>query len=169
MKTITACLAGALCALALPATAMANDHKTPKSPQQAATWACKKERAGDQAAFKARSESKTPMRDCKRSKRNGIVEELRAARKSCAAEGKKGRALGRCKAAKENQTLRAFVQSHRNAAWTCKRWRDGHAPEGENRTFSGAWGEKSNAFGKCVSKTAKQQREEGNGEETLTA
>jgi Spy/CpxP family protein refolding chaperone len=156
MKTINACLAGALCALALPATAMAENHKTPKSPQQAATWACKAERNGDQAAFKARYDSKTPMRDCRRAQRSEVASELRAARRSCAAEGKKGRALGKCKAAKQKQTLRAFVKSHRNAAKTCK------AAQENEAAFAEEWGNEANAFGKCVSETAKKQRE-GNG------
>jgi hypothetical protein len=158
MKTINACLAGALCALALPATAMAANHKTPKSPQQAATWACKAERkaAGSQAAFKAARDSKTPMRDCRRAQRSEVLSELRAARRSCAAEGKKGRALGKCKAAKQKQTLRAFVKSHRNAAKFCK------AAQENEAAFAAEWGTEANAFGKCVSETAKKQRE-GNG------
>jgi hypothetical protein len=162
MKTKTL-IASAVCALAFPAGAVAND--TPPSPQKVATKACKSLRAGaeTQAAFKG-AFGKNPMRACKREQLARVQGEYKNASKECKASNEftgKNR-HGKCVSSKRKAAAQAFLRAQRNAAKTCKAWRNGDKPEGEEREFADAWGTKRNAYGKCVSAQAKEQ---GNGEE----
>jgi hypothetical protein len=73
-------------------------------------------------------------------------------------------AHGKCVSSKtrENttETAKAAQQSHTNAAKTCKQQRSSD-PTG----FAAQWGSKKNAYGKCVSATAKQKQEEAAAQE----
>jgi hypothetical protein len=159
-------IAGAVCALAFPAGAMAND--TPPSPQKVATKACKilRVNADTQASFKG-AFGKNPMRTCKQAQLALVQGEYKNASKECKAEnpftGKNRH--GKCVSSKRKAAAKAFLRTQRNAAKTCKAWRSGEKPEGEEHDFATAWGDKRNAYGKCVSHTAKHQHD---GEEQQT-
>jgi hypothetical protein len=68
-------------------------------------------------------------------------------------------AYGKCVSSKtkENttETAKAEQQAHKNAAKTCK------AQQSSDPTgFAAQWGTKKNAYGKCVSATAKKQEQQ---------
>jgi hypothetical protein len=73
-------------------------------------------------------------------------------------------AHGKCVSSKtkENttETAKAAEQAHSSAAKTCKQQRQSD-PAG----FAAQWGSKKNAYGKCVSATAKQKQHEAAGQE----
>jgi hypothetical protein len=73
-------------------------------------------------------------------------------------------AHGKCVSSKtkENstETVKAAKQAHANAAKTCKEQRSSDAAG-----FATQWGTKKNAYGKCVSATAKKQQEEAAAKE----
>jgi hypothetical protein len=130
-------VAGAMAALAAPAgaTGKPDTAKVPSAQTQ-----CRTERSamGDSTfamTYGTNASHKNAFGKCV-SKRNAAT---RAARK--AAKGD---------AAKTAKTVKAQVKADINAAKTCKQQRSGDAD-----AFSEAWGGKRNAFGKCVSATAR--------------
>jgi hypothetical protein len=70
----------------------------------------------------------------------------------------KSNAFGKCVSASAKQANQADEQAQENAAKTCKKER-----AADPAAFTAKWGKngnKRNAFGKCVSATAKQQQQE---------
>ena len=89
------------------------------------------------------------------------------AAKECKAEGLKGREYGKCvstkakaKKAAADKEDKAEKKDRINAAQTCKAAKQDNADK-----FATDFGAKKNAFGKCVSKTAKELAAERKAEE----
>jgi hypothetical protein len=157
----------ALLALAVPAAALAADE-TP-SPVDLAKTACKTEKAQMGAktfmtTYAARSAS-TATEACIAKRDGGASTDLKNAAKACKAEraadaaaftkkygtNKNGRnAYGKCVSAKARNATEQETEHRVNAAKTCKKLK-----ADQKDAFEAAYGTKSNAFGKCVSKTAK--------------
>ena len=88
------------------------------------------------------------------------------AAKECKAEGLKGREYGKCvstkakaKKAAADKEDEAQEDDRVNAAKSCK------AAKADAAAFATKWGTKKNAFGKCVSATAKENAAERKAEE----
>jgi hypothetical protein len=73
-------------------------------------------------------------------------------------------AHGKCVSSKtrenKTETAKAAKQAHTNAAKTCKEQRESDAAG-----FATQWGTKRNAYGKCVSATARQQEQQAAAQE----
>jgi hypothetical protein len=155
-----------LLALALPAAALAADD-TP-SATDVASAACKNERVQlGTKTFKATYASKSTsaaMSACTEKRDGAAATDLKNAAKACKAEraadaaafttkygtNKNGRnAYGKCVSAKAREATAQQTEARVNAAKTCKKLK-----AEQKAAFEAAYGKKSNAFGKCVSKTA---------------
>jgi hypothetical protein len=178
MKIITMLtVAGAVAGAAIPvATAQAagNGPATPSSQSQ-----CRSERTGmGTEAFKAlygtNADRSNAFGKCVSKRNAATVKAAKAAKvsaqKECTTEqaadaaaftakygtGKKGaNAFGNCVSGKARTikaaTVKAQVKADINAARTCKA-----AKKADAAAFATTWGSAKNAFGKCVSATAKQ-------------
>lgn len=178
MKIITMLtVAGAVAGAATPALAAHAATNAPKTPSAQAQ--CRSERTGmGTEAFKAlygtNADKSNAFGKCVSKRASATAKAAKAARvsaqKACTAEqsadaaaftakygtGKKGaNALGNCVSGKakatEAATVKAQVKAETNAAKTCKA-----AKKADTAAFATAWGSGRNAFGKCVSATAKQ-------------
>src|SRR5262245_38252686 len=148
---VTIALTGALAALATPALAA----DTPTAEQQ-----CRAERSemGVQTfrqTYGTNKSRKNAFGKCV-SKRNKATHEAeKAARQECKAEKKKPH--GDCVGEKAAETVAAEVEADVNAAKTCKTERKAD-PDAFKEKY-GTNKNRRNAFGKCVSKTAKDTEE----------
>ena len=93
-----------------------------------------------------------------------------SAAKECKAEGLKGREYGKCVSTKAKAKKAAADKEDKaeegdrvNAAKSCK------TAKKDAATFAAKWGTKRNAFGKCVSATAKENAAERKAEAAPTA
>jgi len=176
-------LAGAVLALAVPATANAQDPApvTKKDAKQA----CKAERAaGGKQAFKVKYGANGYGKCVKAWRAEGAEAKSNAA-KECKAEraadaeafaatygtGKNGKnAYGKCVSskakAKFEEAVEAEVEATENAAQACKAER--RADKDAFRQQYGTNKNKRNAFGKCVAAKKAEQAESGEGSETET-
>jgi hypothetical protein len=178
MKTLTMLtMAGALAASAAPALVVADDASagttTPSARQQcrterdqmgAATFAAAyaTNRGHANAFGKCVSHRATKSHRAATTARNGAAADCKAEQIADAAafaatyaKNKSGKnALGRCVAAKATAasaaTIDAQVVTEINAAKSCKAQRSS-----DPSAFASTYGTKRNAFGKCVSATAK--------------
>jgi hypothetical protein len=157
----------ALLALVVPAAALAADG-TP-SPVDLAKTACKSEKAQMGAktfmtTYAARSAS-TATKACVAKRDGGAATDLKNAAKECKAErdadaaaftrkygtNKNGKnAYGKCVSAKAREATEQETEARVDAAKTCKKLK-----AEQKAAFEAAYGTNRNAFGKCVSKTAK--------------
>jgi hypothetical protein len=109
-------------------------------------------------------------------KKNAVEDDAQAkeaktnAAKECKAEGLKGRAYGKCVATKAKAKKAAADKEDAaqeddriNAAKSCK------AAKADAAKFAALYGTRKNAFGKCVSKTAKENAAERKAEATPAA
>src|SRR6185436_16874158 len=92
------------------------------------------------------------------------------AAEECKAEGLKGREYGKCVSTKAKAKKAAADKEDKaeegdriNAAKSCK------TAKKDAATFAAKWGTKRNAFGKCVSATAKENAAERKAEAAPTA
>jgi hypothetical protein len=132
-------VAGAVAAFAAPAGAAGKPDKPAKVPS--AQQQCRTERSAMGATtfamtYGTNSSHKNAFGKCV-SKRNAATREARKAAKG--------------DAGKTAKTVKAEVKAEINAAKTCKQQRSDDAD-----AFAEAWGGKRNAFGKCVSATARE-------------
>jgi hypothetical protein len=159
-------LAAAL-ALAVPVGALAADGVP--SAVDLATAACKSEKLQMgtntfKATYAAGSASRATQA-CIAKRDARAASDLKNAAKECKAEraadpaaftkkyatNKNGKnAYGKCVAAKARQATKQETEARVNAAKTCKKLKSE-----QKAAFEAAYGTKKNAFGKCVSKTAK--------------
>jgi hypothetical protein len=156
----------ALLALAMPAAAFADEAPSPTDLAQAA---CKTEKAQmGTRTFKATYAASTASGATKVcvAKRDGSAgTALKNAAKACKAEraadpaafttkygtNKNGKnAYGKCVSAMARGVTQQQTEARVNAAKTCKTLKAEHKTD-----FETAYGTKKNAFGRCVSKTAK--------------
>jgi hypothetical protein len=156
----------ALLVLAVPAAALAVDE-TP-SPVDLAKAACKSEKAqlGTNTFMLTYSASaSTAMNACVAKRDGPAATDLKNAAKACKAEraadpaaftkkygtNKNGRnAYGKCVSGKAHEAAAQRTNARANAARTCKK------PKAQKKAvFEAAYGTRKNAFGKCVSKTAR--------------
>ena len=175
MKRLLLCVAAA--SLAVPAAGLAADDPYDLPPTNAASAACKAERAKMGAdLFKQtygtnKNRSNALGKCISKHTRTERANQASAA-KACKAEqadpnfaaahggktfdqfygtGKKGsNAYGKCVSGKAKAESDADVKANVNAARTCKALR-----KNDNATFVSRYGTKRNAFGKCVSATAR--------------
>ena len=153
-RTIIAIVA----ALALPTAALAADSSTKDS----ASAACKAEKAGMGAAtFKATYGGKAnAFGKCVSARTKTIAAAKTNAAQQCKAEmdaagGKpKGSAYGKCVSGKVKKATTDETKARVNAAKTCKA-----AKKADAAAFATAWGSGKNAFGKCVSATARAKND----------
>jgi hypothetical protein len=180
MFAAAACMA----AIAIPAAgaSAASEHA-----KAAAAKACAGDKKADKAAFKALY-GKHAMRDCIKATTPSLKPEVRNAAQECRAErdanpagfaatygsntpseyghGLGKNAFGKCVSSKVRDDVAEEVEAFESAADTCREQRSAdaaafmeqwgtNAPRGENSR-----GAKKNAFGKCVSATAKELHEE---------
>ena len=157
----------ALLALAVPAGALAVDQAP--SPDDLAKAACKSEKAqmGTKtfAATYAASSASRATEACVAKRDGRAAADVKNAAKECKAEraadpaaftkkygtNKNGRnAYGKCVSAKAREAIQQTVEARVNAARTCK-----NLKAEQRAAFESAYGTTKNAFGKCVSKTAK--------------
>ena len=170
-------LAVSVAALTLPAAAQAQSGDYDLPPTNAASAACKAERAQmGTALFKqtygTNKNRSNALGKCISKHTKTERANQSAAAKACKAEqadpnfaaahggktfaqfygtGKKGaNAYGKCVSGKSKAESKADVKANVNAAKTCKALR-----KDDNATFVAKYGTKRNAFGKCVSATAK--------------
>jgi hypothetical protein len=157
----------ALLALALPAAvALADDTPSPTDVAQAA---CKSEKAQmGTRTFKATYAASTASGAatvCIAKRDAGAATALKNAAKACKAEraadpaafttkygtNKNGKnAYGKCVSAMARGVTEQQTEARVNAAKTCKKLKAEHKAE-----FETAYGTKKNAFGRCVSQTAR--------------
>jgi hypothetical protein len=133
-------VAGAMAALAAPAAAKKPDA-TAKVKVPSAQSQCRTEKDGMGAStfamtYGTNASHKNAFGKCV-SKRNAATREARKAAKG--------------DAGKTAKTVKAQVKADVNAAKTCKA-----ARQEDETAFSEQWGGKRNAFGKCVSATARK-------------
>jgi hypothetical protein len=151
----------------VPAAALAADEAP--SPVDLAKTACRSEKAQMGAktfmtTYAARNAS-TATEACVAKRDGGAATDLKNAAKACKAEravdpaaftkkygtNKNGRnAYGKCVSAKAHEAIEQTVEARVNAARTCK-----NLKAEQRAAFESAYGTTKNAFGKCVSKTAK--------------
>ena len=162
-------------AVVAPATAFAQEP-TPSESKNAAKY-CKELRAeagganfvsmfGTKKNAYGKCVSQTAKKDAAENDAQAKAAKTNAA-KECKAEGLKGREYGKCVSAKAKAKKAAADKEDEaqeddriNAAQSCK------AAKKENaEAFSTEWGGKKNAFGKCVSKTARENAAERKAEE----
>jgi hypothetical protein len=170
-------IAAAAASMALPAAAQAQDSPYNLPPSNAASAACKAERAQmGTATFKqtygTNKNRSNAFGKCVSRHNKSEAANQDSAAKACKAEqadpnfaaahggktfeqfygtGKKGKnAYGKCVSGKSRSESDADVKTNVNAAKTCKAMR-----KNESAKFVGLYGSKRNAFGKCVSATAK--------------
>ena len=156
-----------LLALAVPAAALAVDEAP--SPVDLAKAACKSEKAqmGKNTftlTYPASSAS-TTTNACVAKRDGRAAADLKNAAKACKAEraadpaafakkygtNKNGKnAYGKCVSGKARHATEQETEARVNAAKTCKKLK-----AEQTAAFEAAYGTKKNAFGKCVSKTAK--------------
>lgn len=162
-------------ALALPGSALAADNKS--SAAKGAAKACKAERdAMGKATFRATYGTNKKRRNafgkCVSKQTRAERADARGASEACKAEreadreaftakygtGKKGRnALGKCISAQRKEAREERSETRVNAAKACKTER--RADSDAFREKYGTNRNKRNAFGKCVSQTAKAMAE----------
>ena len=185
--------AAATCAIAV-AIPLAGASGASEHAKAAAAKQCAGERKADKAAFKA-TYGKHAMRDCIKGATGDLNGEVRNASQACRAErdadpegfaatygsntpseygaGVGRNAFGKCVSSKVRDDVAENVEAFDSAAETCRDQRGEdeaafmeqwgtNAPRGEN-----SHGAKRNAFGKCVSATAKSLH--GDSEEAPTA
>ncbi len=163
--------------MAMPAVAPAADDPYKLPPSNAASAACKAERAKMGTALFKQTYGTNKKRSnafgkCVSKHTKTETANQNSAAKACKAEqadpnfaaahggktfaqfygtGKKGaNAYGKCVSGKSKAESDADVKANVNAAKTCKALR-----KNDNATFVSKYGSKRNAFGKCVSATAK--------------
>jgi len=171
MKTLLISAVAAL--LAIPALAAAGDYTLP--PSNAASAACKAERASNPALFKqtygTNKNKSNALGKCiskhtktETANQNNAAKECRAEQADTTfatthgktfdefyATNKKGsNAFGKCVSSKAKAKSNADVKADVKAMKSCKADRKADADQ-----FRADWGGKRNAFGKCVSATAK--------------
>jgi FlaG/FlaF family flagellin (archaellin) len=143
-KTLTMLAVAGLTATIAAAPAGAAKPTTTKVPS--ASTQCKSEKAGmGDATFK-----QTYGTNANRSNAMGKCVSKRTAATNAARKAAKGDAT------KTAKTVKAQVAGDINAAKTCKA-----AKQADATAFGAKYGTHRNAFGKCVSATAKQQSEGG--------
>ena len=157
----------ALLALVVPAAALAADG-TP-SPVDLAKTACKSEKAqmgkNTFTLTYPTSSASTATNACVAKRDGRAATDLKNGAKECKAEraadpaaftkkygtNKNGKnAYGKCVSAKAREATEQETEARVNAAKTCKK-----LTAEQKAAFEAAYGTKRNAFGKCVSKTAK--------------
>jgi hypothetical protein len=156
-----------LLALAVPAAALATDEAP--SPVDLAKAACKSEKAQMavntfKATYAAGSVSGA-TKTCVAKRDGGAATDLRNAAKECKAEraadaaaftkkygtNKNGKnAYGKCVSGKAREKTEQETEARVNGAKTCKKLK-----AEDKAAFEADYVTKKNAFGKCVSKTAK--------------
>jgi hypothetical protein len=164
MKKITVCIGLAL-ALVLPAGAVAKPHPD-NADKRAAKAECKVLRGKTDAT---REGFRTQFRSFAACVRKTAVEEAQEeqtahknAAKECKAEGLHGRAFGKCVSEKAKAKEHAADEQDaedaaefKNAAKECDALRDSDAA-----AFAEQYGDRPNAFGKCVSSKASEDETE---------
>ena len=121
---------GLIAAAALPAVAVAHDGKPTGTDRQNAAQECRGER--------------------------GTTDATREAFRAKYGTNSTNNAFGKCVSARSRDEHAERDRSARNAAQTCKAER-GTTPE-SRAAFRAKWGGGNNAFGKCVSTTARQSK-----------
>ena len=167
----TFALAGAIGVMALPASALAQD--APPAPKTSASAACKAlQKSLGAATFKAtygtNANKSNAFGKCVSARTKTETADQAKAKNTCKAERdadaaafaqkygtnkNKKNAYGKCVSAKAKAASTAATKATVNAAKTCKAERAANPA-----AFKAKWGtnkNKSNAFGKCVSATAK--------------
>ena len=170
MRIQTLAAATAAMALALPATAAADEQSA--ADQKNAAKECKAERGTTDATRQAFAEKygtnandSNAFGKCVSQKAREEHAERhaakRAAKKQCKAQGLRGKAYGQCvsKAAKKNKAAedkqdQTEAAKRQNAAKKCAAEREAMGAEKFAQTY-GTNKNGRNAFGKCVSKTAR--------------
>ena len=164
MKKITVSIGLAL-ALAVPAGAIAKPHPD-HADKRAAKAECKTLRGSTDVTREA---FRTQFRSFAACVRKTAVEEaqeeqsaFKNAAKECKAQGLHGREYGKCVSttakAKEHAADEEDAEDAtewKNAAKECDDLRDNHSAE-----FTATYGDRPNAFGKCVSTKAREKDEE---------
>jgi hypothetical protein len=154
-------------AVAVPAAALAADEAP--SPVDLAKAACKSEKAQMGAnTFKATYAAGSvsgATKTCVAKRDGGAATDLKNAAEECKAEraadaaaftqkygtNKNGKnAYGKCVSGKAREKTEQETEARVNGAKTCKKLK-----AEDKAAFEAAYGTKKNAFGKCVSKTAK--------------
>jgi hypothetical protein len=167
-------LAALAVAVVAPTTASAQDPN-PADFKNAAKY-CKEFKKASGASFatmfgtKKNAYGKCVSQIAKKDAAEDAAQEKAAksnAAKECKAEGLKGREYGKCvstkakaKKAAADEEDEAQEDDRINAAKSCKA-----AKKAEPDAFGTKWGTKRNAFGKCVSATAKENAAERKAEE----
>ena len=170
MRLRTLAAAGAAVAFAVPATAAADD--TSPADHRNASKQCRSERGATDATRQAfagkygtNANQSNAFGKCVSQKAREEHSERhaarRAAKKECKAQGLRGKAYGRCvsraakkhKAAEDKQD-RTEVAKQQNAAKKCAAEREAMGREEFDRKY-GTNKNRRNAFGKCVSQTAR--------------
>ncbi len=161
-KMITVGVAALAVALPVASATAGSKPDHPASAKDAAAKQCKAEKKADKAAFKA-TYGKHAMRTCIKGEtpegRHGAEERRQgvqggALRRSRTRSPRPGATARTPTASASPATVRAEnksdVKEFKNAAKECKAARSDDAD-----AFATAWGDGKNAFGKCVSATAK--------------
>jgi hypothetical protein len=162
MRTL---ILAALLALAVPAVALAVDEGP--SPVDLAKAACKSEKArmGKNTFTYPTSGASTATNACVAKRDGRAATDLKNGAKECKAEraadpaaftkkygtNKNGKnAYGKCVSGKARHATEQETEARVNAAKTCRKLK-----AEQKATFEADYGTKKNAFGKCVSETAK--------------
>jgi hypothetical protein len=176
MKKITVSIGLAL-VLALPAGALAKPHPD-QGDKRAAKAECKALRGNTSATREAFRLLHSSFAACVRKTAGEEAQEEQTAHKNAAKEckalrqsdpagfaeayGDRPNAYGKCVSSKAKEKEAAADEQDqqdatawKNAAKECDDLRDNHAAD-----FTAAYGERPNAFGKCVSSKAKENNEE---------
>ena len=166
---------GTVAALAIPAGAATAQDEAPPTASQNAAKICKALRAQHGTAtfnsmFGRNANDKNAFGKCVSGQRSESQKDRAAANEACTAErtadaaafdekygvGKHNKnAFNRCVSAELKKARTAEVATYKNAAKECKAERSADAA-----AFAAEWGTKKNAFGKCVSKTARENEQE---------
>ena len=166
-------------AVIAPATAFGQEP-TPTETKNAANY-CKELRSeaggknfvsmyGTKKNAYGKCVSKTAKKDAAENDAQAEAAKTNAA-KECKAQGLKGREYGKCvstmakaKKAAADKEDEAQEDDRINAAQSCKA-----AKKADAKAFGTKWGDKKNAFGKCVSATAKENAAKRKAEKQPTA
>ena len=155
----------------IAAVAKPNPDRGDKRAAQAECKALRGHTAATHEAFRALQKSFVA---CVKAKSADEAQEEQSAHKNaakeCKAEGLKGREYGKCVSTKAKAKKAAADKEDKaeegdriNAAKSCK------TAKKDTAAFAAKWGTKRNAFGKCVSATAKENAAERKAEAAPTA
>lgn len=173
MKRFTTIASASALALALTAGSASAGSGDVPSGNHVAAKQCQAEKQADRAAFEATYGAKRTMRECKRANREEGEETAQNAAQECRAEreadpdafaetygtNENGRnAFGKCVSSKVREEAEEDAERFDNAAAQCRAEREAD-PDAFAETY-GTNANRRNAFGKCVSRTAREMEDE---------